>query len=228
MSKIIIITVIVLIVVGGLYFEAQRGGNLGRLAAKYGFTYKAGFQSAPSVLVGAEFDLFTQGGHTISNKMEGLFEGYSVALFDYSYTARVSGEGSGALPVDDDHTGVETRSQSVIWIKSHHSLPEFDASPSGGHERTVAGRFGFSALSIESDPQFEKSYNLWVKDSVACRKLFDGAVRKQLLNSGLVIESRGESLLLYRFGQRLKAKEVPVFLEQAKALIDRLDQAFGA
>ncbi len=228
MSKIIIIAVIVLIVAGGLYFEAKRGGNLGRLAAQYGFTYNSGFQSAPSALVGAEFDLLMQGDHTISNKMEGLFESYSVALFDYSYSARISGEGSGAMPTEDDHMGVETRSQSVIWIKSHHKLPEFDVSPSDIHGRKVAGRFGFSSLSIESDPQFEKHYNLLVKDVAACRQLFDGAVRAQLLSSGLVIESRGDDHLIYRFGQRLKAKEIPAFLEQAKALIGKLDQNTGA
>jgi len=227
MQKYIVIAVILLIVVGGIYIERQRGNNLSGLAEKLGFSYKSGSQPTPAALLSMSFDLLTQGAPLIDNKMEGMFKGNAIAVFDYSYDARMSGEGSGSQPVDEDHTDVERRTQSVVWVKSQLQLPEFDVSPTKGHMRKVAGRFGFSMLSIETDKNFESEYTLLVKDPVACRELFNGTVREQLLGTGIVIESRGSDFLIYRFSQRLKATKTEEFLEQAVSLVKLLEQASG-
>lgn len=225
MSKILIISIIMVLVAAGIYLEIKRGNRLEATASNLGMAFKSGVQKAPETLLALNFDLLEQGDQSIHNLMQGQYKLWPVGVFDYSYDARISGEGFGQLPSDDDHMGIETRSQSVVWLKSTTRFPQFDISPSKGHMRAVAGRFGFSRLSLEVDPEFEKSTVLLVKDQVAGRALFNDPVRKLLLHSGFVIESRGYDLLFYRFSERLKAKEIEGLLLEVTAIVAALEKS---
>ncbi len=220
MSKFLIIAIILLIIAGGLYLEHRRGGNLAAVADKLGLSFQGDRKHLPEEVERAGFDLFTQGGNAISNWMEGENQGIRVAIFDYGYEARVAGEGERGVPVSDDQQGRENRLQSVIWVHSGLKLPDFDLSPSGIHQRTVAARFGLSRLTFDGDTPFNRRYILLARDAERVRRLFTPAVRRQLLaQSGLVFESRGRDALFYHFQERVEAKRIPGFLKQAEGLL---------
>ncbi len=221
MSKFLIIAFILLIIAAGLYLEHRRSSNLATAANKLDLTFQGDRKHLPEQLSRAGFDLFTQGSSSVSNWMEGDVQGDRRAIFDYGYEARSAGEGERGIPVSDDQQGRENRIQSVIWVHSdRRALPDFDLSPSGLHQRTVAARFGLSRLTFDGDASFNQRYLLLVRDADRVRRLFTPEVRRQLLTRpGLVIESRGEDLLFYRFQERLGAKQIPAFLEEVEGLL---------
>jgi hypothetical protein len=122
--------------------------------------------------------------------------------------------------MSDDHQGMETRSQSVIWVRRNPPLPDFDLSPSRIHKRTVAARQGLQRLTFDGSAEFNDRYVLLVRDQERVRPLFTPEVQEYLLaHPGLVFESRGEDALFYRFGKRAEPKGVPLFLDEVQALL---------
>ena len=224
MTKMIIIAIIVLLVAAGLYLEFTRGNRLSATASSLGLGFKAGVQKIPQEIAAAKFDLLEQGDANLHNLMEGEYNGYPVAIFDYSYHASVSGEGFGSKAVEDDQMGVENRSQSVVWWRTAKSLPMFDVSPAKGHMRTTAARFGLTALGFDND-SFSETTTLLVRDTEAGRALFQQPLRDMIQDSGLVIESRGDALLFYRFEQRLKANQLEGFLAEVETIAKAIEAA---
>ncbi|HHH38323.1 MAG TPA: hypothetical protein ENK50_01945 [Sedimenticola sp.] len=215
----LIITLILLIIAGGLYLEHRRGANLSATATRMGFVFQGDRKRLPESLARAGFDLFTQGGSEVSNWMQGEMDGVQVALFDYGFEARTAGEGEGVMPVSDDQQGREQRLQSVAWVRTGASLPDFDLAPADGHRRTVAARFGLDRLTFDGDAGFNREYVLLARDAGRVRRLFTPALRRWLLaHPGLVVESRGGDLLVYRFGERLDPQRIPGFATQVEAL----------
>ena len=220
MSKLLIVAILILIIGGALYFEFRRGSSMQTVASRLGFSFDPGLQPISEPLNRAEFDLFSQGEPNIKNRMEGVRDGDRVSIFDFSYTARSAGEGEPVGPMSDDQQGIETRSQSVIWVQGKPVLPDFDLSPSRIHKRTVAARLGLQRLTFDGSTQFNDQYVLLVRDDGRVRPLFTPEVQEYLLaHPGLVFESRGEDALFYRFGQRLEPKGIGPFLDEVQALL---------
>lgn len=228
MTKIAILIIIALIIAAGVYTELQRGNNLAQAAKRLGLDFTAGLQPIPPELESPGFDLLVQGNSEIGNRMSGTRQGYGLDIFDYSYDASSAGDGFASHPAADDQMGMERRNQTVIHLRSTLLFPDFDVSPSRGHQRQVAARFGFSPLVLEEDRPFNQDYRLLTRDSQRCRALFTAEVRTFLLNHpGLVVEGRGQDLLFYRFSQRLKAKQLQSFLQEVEELAGLLESALA-
>ena len=222
MTKTAILILILLIVAAGIYTEMQRGNNLSATARKLGLEFRSGLQPVPADLQAAEFDLLQQGGSEIGNLMHGRHDGLPMQLFDYHYDATAAGEGFGAQPATDDQTNIERRGQTVLYLQLPAPLPDFDLSPMRSHMRQVARRSGLSPLSLD-DSAFRHQYQLLARDSQRVRSLFDDSLRGWLLqHPGLMVEARGRDLLIYRSEQRLKAKEIPAFLQELSPLVNLL------
>lgn len=226
MGKIAIIVVIVLIVAAGIYIELQRGNNLSATARRLGLDFRSGLQPSGEGLDSARFDLLLQGKPEIGNRMTGRRNGRDLEVFDYSYDATAAGEGFGAHPATDDPTHMERRNQTVILLRSDRTLPDFDLSPVASHQRQVGHRFRFVPLNVEDNSAFNRTFNLQVGDPESARRLFSPAVQDFLMqHPRLMVEGRGDRILLYRSQQRLKADQIGPFLQEAEALLQLLEGA---
>jgi len=226
MGKIAILIVIVLIVAVGIYTELQRGNNLSATARRLGLEFMSGLQPLPGALAEPRFDLLLQGKPEIGNRMAGHRNGRELMIFDYSFDATVAGEGFGPHPVADDQTNLERRNQTVILLQGELRFPDFDISPSASHQRQVGQRFGFTPLLVDDNPAFNRTFNLLGGNPERVRRLFSPAVQDFFMqHPGLVVEGRGDRLLLYRFQKRLKARQIVPFLEEAEALLQLLEGA---
>jgi hypothetical protein len=223
MTKLLIALVIIGIIAGAFYFEHQRGSGMAAVASKLGLAFQSGQQRIPEQLEQADFDLFTQGAPDVKNLMVGEAHGLPVSIFDYSYRALSAGEGGNGVPVADDHQSMETRSQSVIWVRLGQPLPDFDLSPSGIHNRTVAARYGFNRVTFDAARAFNDRYVLLARDAQRVRALFSGEVRDYLLaHPDLVFEARAGNTLFYRFEDRVDPSKIPAFLQQVQTLLGLL------
>lgn len=228
MTKIAILIVILLIVAAGIYTEWQRGNNLAQSAKRLGLDFSAGLQPMPPELDALEFDLLGLGRGEIGNRMAGRSGDYPVDIFDFSYDATTAGDGFASHPAADEQVSMERRNQTVIHLQAMTVFPDFDVSPARGHRRQVASRFGFSPLVVEEERTFSQAYRLLTRDAQRCRLLFNAGVREFLLNHpGLVVEGRGRDLLFYRFGERLKARQLAPFLQEVQQLAGLLEAALA-
>lgn len=225
MTKLLIAAVFIVIILGALYFEYRRGSGMAAIAGKLGLAFDSGQQKLPEELERVGFDLFSQGAPNIKNRMHGATGGRKVSVFDFSYRALSSAEGSRDHPVADDHQGMETRSQSVIWIRLQQPLPDFDLSPTKIHNRTVAARFGLNRVTFDDAKAFNSRFTLLARDPQRTRELFSERVREFLLeHPDLVFESRSRDALFYRFEDRVKPAAIPDFLRQVQDLVELFDE----
>lgn len=184
------------------------------------FVFHQGLQPVPAELRKLEFDLFTQGPPNIKNRMEGVRDDRRVTIFDFTYRAVSAGEGQVGYPVIDEHSGLEDRSQSVIWLNSSTALPDFDLSPTRIHKRTAGTRFGLARLTFDGRNDFDEHYILLVRNAEQVRRLFsDKLIAYLLKHPGLVFESRGKNSLFYRFEERVDPQAIPGFLEEILTLM---------
>lgn len=221
MSKIVFIIFVVIIIVSAIFYEKYRGDALSVTSKRLGYDFHPGQHQLPTELDDAGFDLFTQGPPNIRNRMQGTSGDRDVSIFEFTYNASSAGEGQRQYPVADDFNSVETRSQSVIWIRSRQSLPDFDLSPRRIHRRSVAKRFGLQQVTFDDRGSFNQQHMLLARDSQRIRALFTDEVFEFMADHpDLVIESRGRDALLYRFEKLPDPDSIPRFLEDALALLD--------
>ncbi|MES9897960.1 MAG: hypothetical protein ABW148_02930 [Sedimenticola sp.] len=221
MSKLIII-IIIAIIAGAFYLEKRRGNNLSSVASRLGFTFFSGQHKLPDELGEIGFDLFTQGPPNIQNRMTGYSNDREMTIFDFSYIATEGDEGINDIPVGDEEI-METRNQSVIWVRQKKVLPDFDFSPKRIHKRTVGARFGLTQVTLDGQNNFNRQYTLLGRDTEKLRQLFSQQLIDQLAaRPNLVIESRGQDLLFYRFAQRHDPKVIPGFLQEVETLLELL------
>lgn len=221
MSKIVFIIIVVIVIAGAIYYEKRRSDGMSMIAKRLGFEFFPGQHRLPSELDKVGFDLFTQGPPNIRNRIQGSQNGRSVTIFDFTYTASSAGEGQRNYPIADDFRGLETRSQSVIWIRSQQSLPDFDLSPSRIHRRTVASRMGLNLITFDGRNSFNDQHTLLVRDERKVRALFNEQVFAFLAeHPHLVFESRGQDALFYRFEKLPDPGSIPDFLHQAETLLE--------
>ncbi len=229
MTKAAILIIIALIVIVGIYTEMQRGNNLAATAKRLGLEFKSGLHPIPAELKGRGFDLLQQGASEIGNRMIGPHSGRLVDVFDYSFDATAAGEGFKAHPAVDDQINIERRNQTVVSLQSRVSFPDFDISPANTHMRSVAQRFGFLPIIMQNNKAFSQSYTLLANESEPVRRLFNADLQAFFLDHpGLVVEARGDHLLCYRFGKRLKANEIAGFMQRVDELMQLLEAAPGA
>ena len=219
MVKLIII-VFILILIGAIYFEFRRGSEMEKVAKAMSFDFHRGLQTVPVELEKLQFDLFTQGPPNIKNRMEGTRDDRQVTIFDFTYRALTAGEGQVGYPVMDDYSGLEDRSQSVIWLRSTATLPDFDLSPTRIHNRNTGARFGFHRLTFDGRNDFNDQYILLVRSAEQVRDIFsDELIAYLIQHPGLVYESRGNDSLFYRFEDQVDPALIPEFLEEVLTLM---------
>ena len=228
MSKIIFIIFVAVVIVAAIYCEKRRGDDMSQLAKQLGFDFHPGQHRLPVELDEAGFDLFTQGPPNIRNRMHGMRGSLEITLFDFSYAATTAGEGQRSHPVADDYNNIETRNQSVVWIRSTQSLPDFDLSPRRIHRRSVASRFGLQQVTFDGNDRFNQQHILLARDGERVRALFNQALFDFLAeHPHLVIESRGQNALIYRFEKLPDPTSVPQFLDDAVGLLELFQQSAG-
>ncbi|MCB1758707.1 MAG: hypothetical protein KDI68_02860 [Gammaproteobacteria bacterium] len=225
MSKIVFIIVVAIIVAGAIYYEKRRSDGMSAAARRLGFDYQAGQQALPPELDAAGFDLFTQGAPNIRHRLWGSRDGRRMVLFDYTYSASSAAEGRREQPVADDYNGIEDRAQTVLWVRLQKPLPDFDLSPSRLHRRTVAERFGLNRVTLDGEAEFNQSRILLARNAERVRELFAQPLLSYLQrHPRIVVEARGENLLLYRFEQLSEPTAVITFLEEAEELLQLLQK----
>lgn len=227
MSKTLFLVLVVIVIAAAIYYERRRGEGMETTASRLGLDYRPERRTLPPPLSAADFDLFRQGPPDIRYYMEGRVDGQPVALFEFTYTATISGEGQAELPIQDDQVGMERRAQTVVWLRLERQLPDFDLAPARGiHQRKVASRFGFSPVTFDGDDPFNRQYRLLGRDAERLRHLFPEPVRRFLLaHPGLVLECRGRELLIYRFEGLTSPKQLPAFLQESRELLQQLESA---
>ncbi len=225
MFKIIFIVVVVVVIAGAIYYEKRRGDGMSTIAKRLGFDSHPGQHRLPEELDKVGFDLFTQGPPNIKNRMQGTRGNREVTIFDFTYNASSAGEGQREYPLADDFNSVESRSQSVIWIRSQQTLPDFDLSPSRIHRRSLAARFGFNLITFDGQNAFNQQHTLMARDNQKVRALFNDKVFDYVTDHPqLVFESRGRDALFYRFEKLPDPDSIPGFLQEAEALLDLFQQ----
>jgi hypothetical protein len=225
MSKIVFIIIVAIIIAAAIYYEKRRSDGMSEAARKLGFDYQAGQHALPQALDAAGFDLFTQGPPNIRHRLSGNRNGREMALFDFTYTASSAGEGQREYPVVDDYKSIEDRAQTVIWVHSQNALPDFDLSPSKLHRRTVAGRFGLNRVTLDGENEFNQSHILLARDSERMRALFRQPLLQYLQrHPRIVVEARGESVLVYRFEKLTEPSAIIAFIDEAEELLRLLQQ----
>lgn len=225
MSKIVFIIIVAIVIAAAIYYEKRRSDGMTLVAKQLGFEFIPGQHRLPDELDRVGFDLFTQGPPNIRNRISGAHNGRDVAIFDFTYTASSAGEGQRGYPIADDFRSIETRSQSVIWIRSQQSLPDFDLSPSRIHRRTVAARMGLNLITFDGQKGFNEQHTLLVRDASKVRALFNDRMFAFLAeHPHLVFESRGRDALFYRFEKLPDPSSIPEFLQQAETLLELFQQ----
>jgi hypothetical protein len=213
----------VVIVTLFLVSESRRQESLARVASQLGFAFTPGQHRLPGPIDAAGFYLFTQGQPDILNRLDGERRGYRASVFGFGYDAGFGDEGSRELLTADDGR-IDQRLQTVVWLhRPGQRLPDFDLSPTGGPMRRTGPRVGLGPVGIDGHADFRAHYVLAGRDAGAVRRLFTPAVLEAFVaDRGWTIEGRGDQWLVYRLEHRVAAEQVPAYLDQAIALVERL------
>ena len=222
--KIIAILIIVGIVLVAVFFETKRRDQLAAVATGLGLSFERGQQALPAELDQAGFYLFTQGAAQMLNPMRGRRGDYELLVFGYGFNAAFGDEGQRALPNSDDDGAIETRLQTVVWLRStENRLPDFDLSPARGPKRSAAQQFGLQAVGFDAAAAFRREYRLAAREPERARRHFTPAVLDYLAaHPGLALEGRGSQWLFYRPEDRTAPDRIGALIAQAEELLGLL------
>ncbi|MES9882276.1 MAG: hypothetical protein ABW185_15500 [Sedimenticola sp.] len=76
-------------------------------------------------------------------------------------------------------------------------------------------------MTLDGQNSFNQQFTLLGRDGAKLRQLFSAKVINQLASRpNLVIESRGQDLLFYRFDQRPVPASIPDFVQDVETLLE--------
>ncbi|MBI5243198.1 MAG: hypothetical protein HY922_05850 [Elusimicrobia bacterium] len=189
------------------YAARKRAEAMSEMARRMGWEFRAKDRELlRENLMGLR--LFEVGrGREFMNVLRGGGEGKErILLFDYSYT-----EGSGK----NQHT---VRQSVAAFERAGRGLPRFELRPENLLHK-IGSVFGYQDIDFKGFPGFSKAYLLrgQVEDDV--RKVFKPMALQYLeSNRGWCVEGWGDWLVMCREGRRADPKDIPAFLEDARAL----------
>ena len=137
-----------------------------------------------------------------------------VSVFDYRYTV-----GSGKQA----HTWHQT---VVVYPGASRTLPDFQMAPENFLFDKLNQVLGYQDIDFESGPEFSARYILRRPDESAVRSAFSADAQSFLAaHEGWTVEAQAGTVAIYRGGQRVKPEELPMFLEQSRAVLAALVRA---
>jgi hypothetical protein len=204
---------IIALVLGGAfaavkaYIERVRSKRAQNVATSLGLTFRReGNVADQSLTVGSRLAQETLRS-TVSNVVETPPTAeLSLTVFDYAHERRHT---------KSNHQVKQTvtRMQSGLL-----HLPKFILFPEGFFERMETA-LGQADIDFPDTPEFSQRYVLRGDDEPAIRSLFNPILRRALEGQhGITIEGGGELLFIFRAGHRQEPEQVPVKIQQDKAI----------
>lgn len=213
MPEEVIYLIAAFVLVGGvvlylvLKYEQERREAIRELAVRMGFSYEKKFKPDPGFL---DFKLFKR-GHTrrATNLVSGSRGGIAYKLFDYRFT-RGGGQGSHIIR------------QTVIFAQlTRTDLPQFVLAPENVFHK-IGQKMGLKDIDFEQFPAFSDVYLLQGEDETAVRELFKPRLLEYFQSKKMdtTLEGRGNGLLLFRPGKRLKPDEWETRFNQFREMVN--------
>jgi hypothetical protein len=208
----VLITIVASAYLISAYRRRKRTESLQKIAEELGLEFAPG-ADGNLVFQLANFELFSKGK---SSKATNLLQGQSgdraLAIFDYEFTT-----GSGK----SRHTTHTT----VLKIRfDGPELPDFSLRPRNIWDK-IGSLLGRKGIELESNPKFSRAYMLRGENEPEVRALFSSAVLDFYeLHPELTTEASGNTLLLYRRGQRTSPTQFGNFLSEGLELLPILTQ----
>jgi hypothetical protein len=209
----LIVPVVVLIATAAgiaVTMERRRGDALARAGRELGLEFTREGDLLPH---GLHRLPFFHGG-TGRNFLRGAAAGGELLVFDYSTGAR------------RDRGASSQRSHTVAAFRFRGlELPAFELGPAGVLAR-IAAALGARAIDFADHPEFSRRFTLSGADESAVRALFTPPVRQFL--AGLErkrrreVEARGEWLVVYRTGDKVRPRALGAFVADATAAVARI------
>lgn len=190
---------VVMSIVFAFFDEKKRRQEMGAVAGQLGLEFTE--QGSPALANLDRFALFNQGREWRSyNIMRGAVEGVRVAVFDYRFT-------TGGVK------NQTTYRQTVCAIFDEKlDLPRFELKPEGFFHKLEA-LFGYQDIDFSENTEFSRKYVLRGASEDAIRAVFTSKVLSFFEASpGLNVEGGGDTIILFRAGERLQPGEIPGFL----------------
>lgn len=216
MTTVILIAVAIVAVIAGIFVavaraEKARTDRLQDVGATLGFSFEreGNLERLKAV---ADVPLFNRGhSKRVRNVLTGRSGEVDVAAFDYRYTV---GHGKQA------HTSNQT---VALFQGASRTLPDFQMAPENFFFDKLNKVFGHQDIDFDSSPEFSSRYMLRGPDETAIRSAFTADAQSFFAaHQGWTMEAQAGAVAIYRAGERVKPEEVPMFLEQARAIIGAL------
>lgn len=202
----------------GIKRTLKRAQSVAAAAQELGFTFTA-YTNDPKSVPRVETELFQKAmGADFHNLMTGNYAGLDAQVFDYSCTTGNPGNS-------------RTSAQTVAVYTRNVDLPRFMLQP------------GSLAVKIIDALQNQR-VELNCPPGVSCHYAVHGADKERirsLFNSGLIsfiegldrskawhIEGAGKTLVLYRYGRRVKPTELRDFLQETSSIAQSFFALSGA
>lgn len=190
-----------------LKYEQGRREVIQEFAGRIGFSYEKKFKPGPELL---DFKLFKRGhSRRASNLVSGSRGGIAYELFDYRFT-RGGGQGSHIIR------------QTVIFARlTRTDLPQFILAPENFFHK-IGRKMGLKDINFEQFPGFSDFYLLRGEDEAAVRELFKPRLLEyfQSKKSDTTLEGRGNGLILFKPGKRLKPDQWETLFNQFREMIN--------
>ena len=224
MTKFIALACVITVLIAVFLYEKNRADNLEQLVRQMGFDFKRGLQPLPEEIKNTDFHLFNQPHQQIQHLISGLVDHYQVKIFDFHFDAPFGYEADPILASGSDDDQYTNYQQTVIYIKAPNlQTAEFDLSPAKGVLRSVAKLRHLKSVHFDQQQAFDQVYELLAKDVTAMQSIFNPDVIQWLIeHPNITIESFGDRWLIYQLGERIKAKNLPHFLNQSLIFIKQI------
>jgi hypothetical protein len=190
----------------GIIRALKRSQNMATTALQLGLSYSPwiGPESAPRF----ETALFQNGSSTaLKNALTGKYAGLDVQVFDYS-------------PTTGNPGSTTTSAQTVAVYSQNVDLPVFALAPP-----SLAGAIvdALQHQKVDLDyPSADGQFAVHGSDKDKIRALFSGSLVSFLgslgHSKGWHIEGAGRTLVVYRYGYRVKPAELRDFLQETSSI----------
>ena len=200
-------TIILLVV----RYERARREAIRELALSIGFSYEKDFKAGPEL---QGFKVFNKGhSRKASNLVSGKRGHVAYKIFDYRYTV-----GGGK----NSHTYRQTVAFAQL---AYSSLPHFLLGPENFFHK-IGEKFGFQDIDFEHYPEFSNHYLLRGQPEEEIRKIFKPHILEYFQTRKLktTIEGKGNGLILYKLGKRVKPAEMNGFFDQFREIVAFFDR----
>lgn len=195
------------------YLARKRAREFEQAAMQMGFAYQ--LQDMPVEPADeARFHLFSQGhGRKFRNVARGGSSAGEAALFDYQYT---TGSGKNS----------RTFCQTVALFRwPGTSLPGFTLARERWWHK-VGTAFGYQDIDFDSNPEFSRHFLLRGADEEGIRRFFTPPVLAFFESrdpaEAWTWEGAGDKLLIYTQNGKVKAANLPMFLQETASAASQL------